>query len=51
MTDHVVNAEPNDATQGLRVKEHDDSGDSETHGYFRVGQQSAKGIETLVLAY
>ncbi|MFJ4636479.1 hypothetical protein ACIP69_12680 [Streptomyces hygroscopicus] len=32
------------------VKEDDDSGGSETHGYLRVGQQSAKGIEALVLA-
>lgn len=48
--DHVVDAEPDDAAHGLRVEEHDDSCDTQTHRNLRVGQRSAEGIEALVLA-
>ncbi|MFE1891027.1 hypothetical protein [Streptomyces microflavus] len=38
VADDVVDAEPDDAANGLGVEEHDDSGDTEPHRYLGIGQ-------------
>jgi len=47
---HVVDGEPDDPGERLRVEEHDDAGDAEAHRDIRAGKQPSEGVQALVFA-